>query len=39
MTDEDKKEPLYKYVKDYYWNKFHFNTATVLLNLSKLINR
>lgn len=29
MSNEDKKEPLYKYVKDYYWSTFHYNTATL----------
>lgn len=27
MTVDDKKEPLYKYVKDYYWSTFRRNTA------------
>lgn len=27
MTGDDKKEPLYKYVKDYYWSTFRRNTA------------
>lgn len=29
MTNEDKKETLYQYVKDYYWSTFHCNTATL----------
>lgn len=29
MIDENKKESLYKYVKDYYWAIFHYNTATL----------
>ncbi len=29
MTVEEKKESLYKYVKDYYWSTFHYNTATL----------
>lgn len=27
MTKEDKKEPLYTYVKDYYWSTFRRNTT------------